>query len=970
MHEARATGLRASHFRAGVFIGFVALVAGGASCTSLPDIEAGTCGNGVVEPDHNEDCDSPLKDDAGKALCYPAGSAAPCHFDCSTAACPAGFSCGIDAVCRKPKGLFAEVGHPTQVAADRLFTGDFDQDGRGDVVAETDVQMEVLYGDQTDNIGAPFIIRAEGNPAVGQRSLELNPAVGALAIDPGNPDSESNTDIVFTKSVGVTTWRGRTDRTLIPTGYTSFHIGTNQPQLMTLLTTSFTHDVLMLLPGASLPGLTFDGTIIVEIVGGTLGVNQFFGLIPTSKPADLAGSPLIADLDTTPASPCEEYVLGFQGAGAISMFRTCTAPGVGNVIKASDIGLLNPPGYVRPLSITLPSQTTVRTGGIGVHAADLNGDGVLDLFVDGQGPLDGGGTGLVTLAAYGLGNGTFSSSPTLAPIDNAASKLLEGGPLLAAGQLTKASDLAVDLVFPTGLVLDVPASGFGSPDAGADAGESFASLDFPADIPWTEAAILDVDGDQVPDVIAGAPNRVDFYRGTSTEIVTHVPYVVDGTVGGFQVGDFDGDFASDIAFRATHADGTSDVNVMWGHLFSFPENPAFVGRFPNILSTTHGIVASDVGNNDALTDLGVLTETGAGTDQASFDVSVLAGSPTRQLQSVFFLQQGQGTGNPGLGAFPLAYTVGQFTRGDAHPDLAMAAAVSRDQTKKRDDHLDMKIVVAQGSGAGLLINPPVFAPDSFDSFNAFQPGTDASGNPSVVPFADWTHLSLAGVDFDGPGGDGVDELVGIAPAIATAGSFFWAKLDGDSWKVEAITPRGAPAAPTENRSSIAQVLTADVNGDGAKDVLLLSDTGTSSSLTAYINARDGKFPTKSAPISLPVYASGQTETPFHIVAIAAIDADSDPGKEIALLTQPGSTSTSAVGGLFLAKSDANGDSFSVTGPLCSDGSGLNGCANNLRSQIPSGNAIAAVDSDGDGVEDLVVESGQTLPVYKGLAVDP
>lgn len=957
-------------FRAGAFIGFVTLVAGGASCTSLPDIEAGTCGNGVVEPDHNEDCDSPVKDDAGKAVCYSAGSAAPCHFDCSTNACPSGFSCGIDAVCRKAKGAFAEVGHPTQVAADRLFAGDFDQDGRGDVVAETDVQMEVLYGDQTDNVGAPFIIRAEGNPAVGQRSLDLNPAVGALAIDPGNADSESNTDIVFTKAVGVTTWRGRADRTLNPTGYTSFHIGTHQPQLMTLLTTSFTQDVLMLLPGASLPGLSFDGTIIVEIVGGTLGITQFFGLVPAKAPADLAGSPLIANLDTTLASPCEEYVLGFQGADRISMFRTCTAPGVGNVIDAADITSPNPPGYVPPLPITLPAGMTVRTGGIGVHAGDLNGDGILDLFVDGEGPLDAGGTGLVTLAAYGLGDGTFSSSPSRAPVDNAASKVVEGGPLLAAGQLTKTSDLAVDLVFPTGLLLEVPTSGLGSPDAGADAGESFASLLFPADIPWTEAAILDVDGDRVPDVIAAAPNRVDFYRGTNSEIVTHVPYVVDGNVGGFQVGDFDGDSASDIAFRATHADGTSDINVMWGHLFSFPANPAFMGRFPNILSTTQGVVASDIGNNDALTDLGVLTETGAGTDQPSFDVSVLAGSPTRQLQSVFFLQQGQGAGNPGLTAFPLAYTVGQFTRGDTHPDLAMAAAVSRDQSKGRDDHLDMKIVVAQGSGAGLLVNPPLFAPDGFDSFDAFEPGTDASGKAAAVPFADWTHLSLASVDFDAPGGDGVDELVGIAPAIATAGSFFWAKLDGDSWKVEAVTPRGAPAAPTENRASIAQVLAADVNGDGANDVLLLSDTGTSSSLTAYINGRDGKFPTKSAPISLPAYASGQTETPFHIVAIAAIDADSDPGKEIALLTQPGSTSTSQVGGLFLAKSNANGDAFTVTGPICADGSGLNGCANNLRSQIPSGNAIAAIDVDGDGVEDLVVESGQTLHVYKGLAVDP
>ncbi|MEO7111980.1 MAG: hypothetical protein ABI183_16165, partial [Polyangiaceae bacterium] len=130
--------------------GIAGVVAAASSCSSLPDIDRSVCGNGVVEPSHNEDCDNGVTDDAGHPTCYPAGTAAACHFDCSSVACPpGGFFCGNDAVCRKPSGAFKDTGHPAQIDADRLLVGDFDHDGLGDVVAQTAVQMNVLYGDPT-----------------------------------------------------------------------------------------------------------------------------------------------------------------------------------------------------------------------------------------------------------------------------------------------------------------------------------------------------------------------------------------------------------------------------------------------------------------------------------------------------------------------------------------------------------------------------------------------------------------------------------------------------------------------------------------------------------------------------------------------------------------------------------------------------------------------------------------------------
>ena len=141
------------------------------------------------------------------------------------------------------------------------------------------------------------------------------------------------------------------------------------------------------------------------------------------------------------------------------------------------------------------------------------------------------------------------------------------------------------------------------------------------------------------DVVAGGLNRVDVYKGTGTALATHVPFVVEGDVGDFSVSDFDGDHVLDIAFRATHPQvnqtttATSDLDVMWGNLFGVPNEPRFIGQFSKIIGSQHGLTTGDIGNNDAISDLGVVTQTQISFPPAdpafAYDVSVLAGSPTR-----------------------------------------------------------------------------------------------------------------------------------------------------------------------------------------------------------------------------------------------------------------------------------------------------------------------------------------------------
>ncbi|HEX7667182.1 MAG TPA: VCBS repeat-containing protein, partial [Polyangiaceae bacterium] len=597
--------------------GAATLVAVAASCSSLPDIAPNTCGNGVTEPDHDEDCDDVTVDDAGKQTCYPAGTVGACHFDCSTAACPTGFSCGRDAVCRKPKGVFTEVGRPTQVSADRLFAGDFDEDGLGDVVAQTDVQMSVLYGDRSGSLGAPFVVRAEGNPAIGQHALRMNPAVGQLALDPDKDSSEASDDLVFSKSNGVTTWRGRSDRTLIPTPYSSFGIGPAQPALVVARILDLTDDVLLVLDAhliSSLP-VKFDGTLIVRVRSNVLDDTQFLGKFDGKTPAMLAGDPYVGQLDEAASSPCQEIVLAFGEDTSVSLSFTCRDAKTVNTfqtdsLKTGDFSELKP-----PTTITLGGGAKVRPNGVGVIGGDVNGDGHVDLVIDAE--AAGSGNPQTTLVAYGVGDGTFSSSPSLTPVDDVALPLAlpfatTDGPVLAVGQLTAKTDSLPDFVFPDKIVL-AALDGTGSADAGGTVVVPPPS--FFADQPWNEATIADVDGDGSLDVVAGGLNRVDVYKGTGTALATHVPFVVEGDVGDFSVSDFDGDHVLDIAFRATHPQvnqtttATSDLDVMWGNLFGVPNEPRFIGQFSKIIGSQHGLTTGDIGNNDAISDLGVVTQT-------------------------------------------------------------------------------------------------------------------------------------------------------------------------------------------------------------------------------------------------------------------------------------------------------------------------------------------------------------------------
>ena len=105
-------------------------------CSTFPTIDSGQCGNGVIEG--GEDCDTFPR--FGR-VCRAPGASGACRLDCSPHSdgsrdrCPVGTGCGNDGICRRATGQFTLASSFEVGAVAALGSGDFDGDGRGDVLS-------------------------------------------------------------------------------------------------------------------------------------------------------------------------------------------------------------------------------------------------------------------------------------------------------------------------------------------------------------------------------------------------------------------------------------------------------------------------------------------------------------------------------------------------------------------------------------------------------------------------------------------------------------------------------------------------------------------------------------------------------------------------------------------------------------------------------------------------------------------
>lgn len=763
---------------------FAALVAGG--CATLPAIEAGTCGNGIVEASEGEDCESLLEGriaSRDKAMSLDSnlhhcgrssgeGAArAPesCRFTCdraapATKACPESRVCGADGICREPSGGFGRVESvPAEGVA--LSAADFDGDGRAELVATGRRNIEVVTWDKATRL-------LERMTRIGSRTVR--PTAGSFGAK--EQAQGALADLAVIREGGlVSLFRGTKGRDLEPQFFAAFKSNGTNFQLIPV-------DVL---PGRiagttpleyGLEVLVYvtrtksDGTVVNELNFLDATLNQFTLATTPKSAAELAGPLRVGrfhDYVGVPVAqfdqvlPCESLVLPFRGDDSVTLIEPCRRKGA--TVEANTLG----PDYVPTPALKLDDG--FRVGPKGVHLFDLNDDGHLDVIVDGEKTPAAGG-GRQTLVAFGLGDGRFHgvgwakgapepSTPdgTARPSDFADCEAQLGFPL-AYGQLT--SDRQVDCVFAAGIRYRAQVERWLA--AGKNESEAFQ-----------EAIVTDFNGDGRADVVTTSKVSLDTFASNGGFAFRSSFDAIAPRLAA--AGDVDGDFVNDILFSANVDDQSALLLLRGGRFFS--EAPTSLGKAPGMLQVLTGAVSNPIGGLDDVTDIGVVWKNAPGGD---FFVSLFRGSTKGEFDAPFAVSA---DGRSQAVARVLA--AGRFTAG-ARDSLAVVASDTGTSTERL-----FHVPFEEGAAPGKM-----------------EPSDPLDGA------YEWARANLVAMKQEGAP-SAVAMLVPPA-AGGEAGAVFVARVEGGRFTVT----RAATVAH-KRRDRTSDAISDDFNGDGHPDLALV-----------------------------------------------------------------------------------------------------------------------------------------------------
>ncbi len=662
------------------------------ACAKLPEIGAGECGNGVIEPP--EDCDT-FGVDGGAAQCRPKGSVGECHLDCTPdsdgerPACPAGWGCDGAGLCRRPTGEFEPLLREYEVgSAVTLSSGDFDGDGNADLMS-----LEAPEGlGYTRTRFHYFDDQAELRESREYARAVFKPEVGDLSLD-------GKSDVIFTDSrVGVLL--GRADRAWVPETFSSYRL------LDTSIRTLGVFEAPVQQAASFVVFASLDGRAGVYVPdAANAGTPRLLSELSGPNEA-LAGDPVSGHvIEDRDASPCAQIVFALLGETRFWMLDVCGRDtATGQPVWLDD---------ARRTALPLVPPEPVDAAPL---IADVNLDGHLDVLVGANGRVH---------VAYGDGATLAAPAPLQLSIEGRAAPSDIEMPL-AVGDLT--NDAAVDFMFDDRALFSLAALAPGR----FDYVESLIAE--PGH--WTAAAIADFNGNGRPDLVLASTERsgVDFFNSSVDGWLTQFRITTARPIQHLAVGDFNGDFINDLGLSQIGAESASadSVLIAYGEPAGAPETAIQVASLPRLEQISVF--------REGAVDHMVLSSSDTRDGRERGVLTLLAGGVGNELPVALYELTRFAADSTTLGAAAVRALGGRFTREDRGDVFAIGAPADAPIDSSLALEYWLLPALTVDDGTPVLLEgrlPPAASP------------VTGSGVEAVL------HLSVQASDFDGDGLDEV-----------------------------------------------------------------------------------------------------------------------------------------------------------------------------------------------------------------------
>jgi hypothetical protein len=672
------------------------------------------------------------------------------------------------------------------VGAWSLAAGDFDADGRGDVMSSEPLdsigatRVDFLYFDQQGEL-------AETRPFP---KLMIAPSIHQL---PGDALS----DVLFSEGpLGV--MHGRKDRSWVPETFTSYRAS----DVTVRVTAVYNHRVERAAPFLPLfsyaGGAGFAGGSGFFVIDSSTGRLEERAHIAAFIP-DLVGDPVSGNVfEDKQTSPCFEPVYALRGASHFTVVNTCqTDPEQGIVWRKSfeqaDVAL-DPPAAIDAAP----------------QYADLNNDGHLDVLVGALGK---------PYVAYGDGKSLASAVPYRLSLANPSDVSPDIPMPLAVADFT--GDGAPDFVFSDRLLVSAKSDSSLLPVYSDAVRNRLGS-------PATSVQIADFNGNGKLDIVTASSNslNVEFYNGTGGIGFTEALISTRAPVRGLSSGDFDGDGITDLALLEAPRLGEREnaVEIGYGSAFARLGAPLRVAQ----VNQAEQLCAVGV---DALSSL-VVASSDEIDGQASGALTILDGSSDRVPFASFALTEFVSNGTV-QDSTAIAVAAGAFTA-SGQGDL-IALAINPPQSANATPTLNFWVAPAvEAAGAFPRRLTPALDP-------RLTPATFLAMN------ADFTaDIASASADLDG---DGRDEAIFVMPAGADQRQCGLLTLSVTPVLKEFVLATREPVVLDEPCADPA-VVPVDADGDGSIDLAVLTGAATAQDRKLYLFWNDGTGAFSSTNLSM------------------------------------------------------------------------------------------------------------------------